>query len=203
MQRLFLKFRRDRPSKSHPIWRYLYWMPTAFVISQYFYGFKIVSGRSMQPTLNPDSSLWRDVAFFDKFSIYARHEYNRGDIVSLKSPNDPNRVLVKRIIGLEGDIVKTLPPYPDPEVKIPMGHVWIEGDEPFHSNDSNQFGPVPLALIDSRLVFVVWPPNRFGHLLNTSTPPVTTESKDRSAYRLAMAELERERWRSSRVITRK
>ncbi|THV08687.1 LexA signal peptidase [Dendrothele bispora CBS 962.96] len=176
-------------------------MPTAFVFTQYFYGLKIVSGRSMQPTLNPDSSLWRDVALFDRFSIYAKQKYKRGDIVALKSPTDPNRILVKRIIGLEGDIVKTLPPYPDPEVTVPQGHAWIEGDEPFHSNDSNQFGSVPLALIDSRLVLVVWPLNRFGHLLNKPMQPRNVESGNRSDYRLAMAELERERWRNSRVVT--
>lgn len=28
---------------------------------------------------------------------------------------------------MEGDIVKTLPPYPLPEVRIPEGHVWVEG----------------------------------------------------------------------------
>lgn len=57
--------------------------------------------------------------------------------------------------------VKTLPPYPDTEVRIPEGHLWVEGqpsppqrpihriqrelppgDERFHSDDSNLFGPV-------------------------------------------------------------
>jgi inner membrane protease subunit 2 len=36
-------------------------------------------------------------------------------------------MLVKRILAMEGDIVKTLPPYPDREVHIPQGHVWVEG----------------------------------------------------------------------------
>ncbi|KAF5369798.1 hypothetical protein D9758_001174 [Tetrapyrgos nigripes] len=132
MQRL-LESMRTRSTRSHPIWRYLYWMPTAVVFTQYLYGLKIVSGRSMQPTLNPDSSLWRDVALFDRYSIYAQRAYTRGDIVALKSPNDPNRTLVKRIIGLEGDVVKTLPPYPDPEVRIPPGHAWIEGESSIQS----------------------------------------------------------------------
>ena len=56
--------------------------------------------------------------------------------------------------------VKTLPPYPDAEVRVPPGHAWVEGthaksklsflsshvypqgDEYFHSDDSNTFGPV-------------------------------------------------------------
>jgi len=58
--------------------------------------------------------------------------------------------------------VKTLPPYPDTEVIIPEGHGWLEGDAPFNSEDSNHFGPVPLALIDSKLTCVLWPLDRAG-----------------------------------------
>lgn len=43
------------------------------------------------------------------------------------SPENPNRMLVKRILALEGDVVKTLPPYPDKEIVVPQGHVWVEG----------------------------------------------------------------------------
>jgi signal peptidase I len=45
----------------------------------------------------------------------------------IRSPIDPKILLVKRVVALEGDIVKTLPPYPDKEVMIPPGHVWVEG----------------------------------------------------------------------------
>ncbi|KAK7049627.1 hypothetical protein VNI00_005658 [Paramarasmius palmivorus] len=65
----------------------------------------------MQPTLNPDSSPGRDVALFDRYAIHTRRIYQRGDIVALTSPENPERVLVKRIIALGGDRVKTLPPY--------------------------------------------------------------------------------------------
>jgi mitochondrial inner membrane protease subunit 2 len=84
---------------------------------------------------------------FDRFTIGFRGRWDREDIVALKyvfrspharflcvftyllirSPIDPKIFLVKRIVALEGDIVKTLPPYPDTEVTIPPGHVWVEG----------------------------------------------------------------------------
>jgi len=117
----------------------------------------------MQPTLNPDSSQWRDIVVFDRYSIKTLHQYIRGDVVALKSPSD-SKLIVKRIVALEGDTVKTLPPYPDTEVTVPEGHAWVEGDEPFKSEDSNHFGPIPLGLIDSKLTYVIWPPEREGAL---------------------------------------
>ncbi|CAL1701411.1 unnamed protein product [Somion occarium] len=106
---------------------------------------------------------------FDPWSVKALREYNRGDVVAIKSPYD-SKLLVKRIVALHGDKIKTLPSYPDPEVKIPEGYAWVEGDEPFKSEDSNHFGPIPLALIDSKLTFIVWPWNRIGPLRKPSLP---------------------------------
>ncbi|KAJ7742480.1 peptidase S24/S26A/S26B/S26C [Mycena maculata] len=141
-------------------WPVLYWLPTTILLTD-FYTLKQVNGRSMQPTLNPNESLlWRDVAIFDRFSIHTLQCYRRGDIVALKSPHNAKHELVKRISAVEGDIVRTLPPYPEPEVRVPKGHIWVEGDA-FHSQDSNSFGPVPLGLIDSRLVSIIWPFWRF------------------------------------------
>ncbi|CAL1701412.1 unnamed protein product [Somion occarium] len=137
--------------------------------TELLYTVKSVTGRSMQPTLNPDSSVWHDIVLFDPWSVKALREYNRGDVVAIKSPYD-SKLLVKRIVALHGDKIKTLPSYPDPEVKIPEGYAWVEGDEPFKSEDSNHFGPIPLALIDSKLTFIVWPWNRIGPLRKPSLP---------------------------------
>ncbi|TFK76027.1 LexA/Signal peptidase [Pluteus cervinus] len=176
-------------------WPLLYWAPTGMVLLHYFYTPQVITGRSMQPTLNPDSSqLWRDVGLFDRFSIHTRHSFNRGDIVSLRSPVDPRRMLVKRIVGLEGDFVLPRGPYPEDAVRVPEGHAWVEGDEGFHSDDSTRFGPVPLALVDSKLVMLLWPWSRTGLL---DQPNFT---KDGTPMRREdMAALERERNRQMRV----
>lgn len=64
---------------------------------------------------------------------------------------NPEKVAIKRILGLEGDVIKprkpTPPPRPSPSnvlVTVPQGKVWVEGDEGFHSMDSNDYGPVNL-----------------------------------------------------------
>ncbi|KAH9998428.1 peptidase S24/S26A/S26B/S26C [Russula vinacea] len=138
----------------------LFWLPTMTVFTQVGCTIRAVTGNSMQPTLNPDLSRPRDVALFNRWSVVIKRRYERGDIVAFRSPQEYGKLLVKRLIALPGDKVKTLPPYPDTEVVIPAGHGWLEGDAPFNSEDSNHFGPVPLALIDSKLSCVLWPLDR-------------------------------------------
>ncbi|KAF9263523.1 LexA/Signal peptidase [Marasmius fiardii PR-910] len=176
---------------SFGVWRYAYWAPTFLVLGEYFYCLKTVSGRSMQPTLNPDSSPSKDIALFNRFAIHTLRQFQRDDIVALKSPENPERMLVKRIIALPGDRVKTLPPFKETEVVVPPGHVWIEGDEPFHSDDSNRFGPVSVSLIESRMVCVIWPLSRFG----LPRDPLTLETVG-----LGDRAVRRYQWRQSRVI---
>ncbi|KAI0776002.1 LexA/Signal peptidase [Trametes elegans] len=175
----------------------LAWLPLGIFVTEYGLNVKAVRGRSMQPTLNPDDSPWRDIVLFDSYSVRLAQEYNRGDIVALKSPRD-SKLIVKRIVALEGDVVKTLPPYPDAEVRVPKGHAWVEGDEPFRTEDSNRFGPVPLGLIQSRLAFILWPWGRMGPLGRPLIPRHDAQvgSPD---WRRGKAELEREKWRQSRV----
>ncbi|OLY83415.1 Mitochondrial inner membrane protease subunit 2 [Smittium mucronatum] len=95
----------------------------------------------------------------------------RGDVVTLHSPTNPSDVLVKRIIGLPGDMIRPLkntPQHADnhqnlpDRLQIPSGHCWVEGDEGFHSIDSNSFGYVPLGLVIGRASFVVYPFSNFG-----------------------------------------
>jgi inner membrane protease subunit 2 len=74
------------------------------------------------------------------------------------------------------------------------------GDERFHSDDSNLFGPVPCGLLNSKLAYILWPTDRMGPIL----PPKISQDSQRNgpAWRQEMAALEQERWRRSRVITR-
>jgi len=200
-----LAFVRRPWGRTHPrlAWTVatLSWLPIGIMFTSHVGTVMFVTGRSMQPTLNPDDSKWRDIVIFDRFSIRIQ-EYNRGDIVALKSPSD-HKLIVKRIIALGGDVVKTLPPYPDSEVRIPEGHAWVEGDEPFHSEDSNTFGPIPLGLVDSKATTIIWPPDHIRYLI---TPDLSKANARRGhrirdlTWRREMNEFERERKRQARVV---
>lgn len=189
------QYARDSPPLKWML-RALYWSPLGMAFMHYGWTIKYVSGRSMQPTLNPDSSPGRDLVLFDRISTKIRHEYNRDDVVAIRSPINPRLMLVKRIIALPGDTVKTLPPYPNKECVVQPGHVWVEGDEPFRSEDSNWFGPISQGLIESKLVYILLPWDRLGPL-NGVLERTPQRGRNWSAQ---SAEIERKKRRDARVI---
>ncbi|SCV68512.1 BQ2448_633 [Microbotryum intermedium] len=167
-------------SRSRPWLNALAWLPVIFFVEHHVVSFATVSGRSMQPTLNPDSSrLRQDIVLLNRYKNMELTQgatrtdpkagYQIGDVVALRSPTNPSRLLIKRLIGLPGSLVRTLPPYPERTIRIPMGHCWVEGDEKNHSKDSNTYGPIPLGLLDSRIEYILWPPSRIGAIPNSNS----------------------------------
>ncbi|XP_007903324.1 mitochondrial inner membrane protease subunit 2 [Callorhinchus milii] len=121
-----------------------------------------VEGASMQPSLNPSGRKSSDVVLLNRWSV-RNYEVHRGDIVSLVSPKNPEQKIIKRVIALEGDIIRTMG-YKNRYLKVPNGHFWIEGDHHGHSFDSNAFGPVSLGLVHARASHIIWPPSRWMKL---------------------------------------
>lgn len=80
-----------------------------------------------------------------------------------RSPFHPEVIAVKRVVALEGDVIKTKKPYPVATVRIPQGHVWVEGDGPPGSSlDSNTYGPISKRLLTGRVTHIVYPLKKFG-----------------------------------------
>ena len=79
---------------------------------------------------------------------------------------NPEIFAVKRVIALEGDIVTTKPPYPLSQENVPLGHVWVEGDQVDGNKtmDSNWVGPVSNSLIVGTVEGVVWPWKKAGKI---------------------------------------
>ena len=87
-----------------------------------------------------------DWVLLNRFSI-RHYEFERGQVVVFRSPQDATTLVVKRIVGLQGDIVRT-EGYRSDFVTVPQGHCWVEGDHSGHSCDSNQYGPVGLNTVN-------------------------------------------------------
>lgn len=124
-----------------------------------------VEGSSMQPALNPPEWKMSDYVYLNRWST-RHYNFRRGEIVCLVCPSNPGQKIIKRIIGLEGDTVKTMG-HKNHFVTVPTGHAWVEGDHHSLSMDSNIFGPVALGLISAKASHIVWPPRRWQRLLPT------------------------------------
>ena len=153
-----------------------------------------VVGDSMNPTLQT-----QDLLIASKID-YRLHDPQRGDVIILKSPLDPSRDYIKRVIGLPGDHVlirdhtvlingKALdepyiatwvtspdwPPTPDAVdgEAVPPGMYFVMGDNRDHSSDSRLFGWVSRDQIDAKAVVRVWPA---GHLALIDLRPTFARS---------------------------
>lgn len=170
---------------------YLGWIPVAAFIATHVCTLANITGNSMSPTFNPSSTTSSsDIVLLNRTITYQHEALRAGDIVTLISPLNPNTLLVKRVIALPGDTVRVWAPGSSAKhvgrwtrIKIPPGHVWVEGDAAVDivpgslegeaygktaagrgkSRDSREFGPVPMGLVTGRIEYVVWPPARFGH----------------------------------------
>jgi inner membrane protease subunit 2 len=136
----------------------------------------VVRGNSMLPTLEGapsagdtagagDSKPGGDVVWLTPVHpLSAKLQALRhGEVVVLKSPDSPNKFVIKRVVALVGDVV-ALDRGRGPPLVIPPGQVWVEGDNPTCSHDSTHLGTVPMALIVGKVRFVLWPPSRAGRI---------------------------------------
>ncbi|CAO1425206.1 unnamed protein product [Diamesa serratosioi] len=128
---------------------------------EYVADFVVCSGESMQPTLFSNNIL-----ICDRFSPRMNRLF-RNDIVISKHPNQPLQYICKRIVATPGDIV-IVDETEDKTGKegtknklIPVGHVFLEGDNSQNSTDSRNYGPIPKGLIRSKVIARIWPLSEF------------------------------------------
>lgn len=134
------------------------------------------TGPSMFPTLNsrgdtpllpfslPFLNIKGDLILLEHFSVFAKI-IKVGDVVTAYSVQNPRHIVCKRVLGLEGDTIKV--PWsstngPARTVKVPAGHVWLQGDNTLNSTDSRHYGPVPYALVNGKAFLKIWPLKEAG-----------------------------------------
>ncbi|KAK0751069.1 mitochondrial inner membrane protease subunit-like protein [Schizothecium vesticola] len=148
---------------SHHLIGYATWLPPLIWFNTYVAQVTFISGPSMYPFLNPqyNESLKRDLCLV--YKLYAQWNLERGMVVTFRNPVDPDKITVKRIVGLEGDVIHTRPPYPQPTILVPEGHIWVEGDGD-KSKDSNYYGPISHRLVTGRVTHILSPWKRAGRV---------------------------------------
>lgn len=150
----------------------IYFLVRTFLFENYR-----VVGNSMAPTL--EDSQYLVVSKLD----YRLHEPQRGDIIVFRDPNDAGRKLIKRVIGLPGEMleIKQGQVYINDQLlqesyinspglhsrsltPIPDHYYFVLGDNRNNSSDSRNWGPLAEAEIVGKAWLSYWPPELWGVL---------------------------------------
>lgn len=134
-----------------------------------------VLGHSMDPTLENDQFL-----VVNKLG-YRLGEPERGDIIVFRDPRTDERKLIKRIIGLPGEVLEIQEGqvlindqrldesyiaakghYSQPPGLIPEDEYFVLGDNRNNSSDSHNWGTLPRAKIIGKAWISYWPPRLWG-----------------------------------------
>lgn len=139
----------------------------------------IVDGPSMQPNL-----YYGERVMIEKITYRFFHGPRRGDIVVVDMPDSPEP-LIKRVVALAGETIEIRggqvtidgEPIEEPWVEytaaqdyppttVPPLHVFIIGDNRPNSRDSRTFGPVHVDQVEGRALFIYWPLEHVGTLVD-------------------------------------
>lgn len=146
----------------------------ALLIRHYILQTSLIPSESMYPTMQVGDRL-----FVNKF-LYRFRDPQRGEIVVFRSVDNDGKDIVKRCIGIGGDVVTlergrayvngeplflpgvvvhrdfaTFGPY-----SVPEGHFFMLGDNRAYSKDSRYWGTVPRENVLGTAWFNFWPLKR-------------------------------------------
>lgn len=87
-----------------------------------------------------------------------RGDVRVGDVVVAASKTSPGDTVVKRVLALPGECVRvrSLRDGSFRVEEVPLGHVWLQGDNYHSSQDSRDYGAMPWAMLQGRVFAVVW-----------------------------------------------
>ena len=162
------------------IWTAL--MVSILVLAAPFYYFLFFRGMSFYEV--PTGSMIPTLQPHDRVVAMSAPEYYRGDIIVVEDPSDPAAFLVKRMVGLPGDIIEVKrgilfvndTPIEEPylhekmqyilePIEVAEDEVFLLGDNRNESDDSHIWGHgIPARKITGRAFYIYHPPERRGTL---------------------------------------
>jgi len=180
-----------------------------FLIQTVIRNFRVV-GTSMVDNLHDGQYLIVDKLSYSPLTrILNIGGIQRGDVIVFIPPGRPNDDYVKRVIGLSGETVQIIQgqvfinnellaepfqpqhgSYDMPPLTVEPGRIFVLGDNRNNSNDSHNWGTLPIENIVGRSWISYWPPDEWGiiprdvptkdatlkHLLEKFIPNANAES---------------------------
>ena len=159
---------------------------------------QLSEGPSMYPTFSPRG----DYLLISRLHKYGRG-IEVGDVVRFYHPSFLGVNGAKRVLGLPGDFVCKDSAFSteageEGEMiqvsfflsgwvgwcsmangcylrQVPEGHVFVGGDNLPWSRDSRNYGPVPLGLVNGKIIARVWPLSKIQWVQNTMQPAQVSE----------------------------
>jgi signal peptidase I len=141
-----------------------------------------VDGFSMIPTLQDG-----EFVLVSKLN-YQFGKPERGDIIVFHYPMDPQQELIKRVIGLPGDMIgvqngkvsvngqvldepyiAATPAYSG-NWKVPDDQLFVLGDNRNDSSDSHSWGFLPSEKVVGKAVVIYWPPHLWEVIRHAKIP---------------------------------
>lgn len=148
----------------------IYFLVRTFLFENYR-----VLGHSMDPTLENDQFL-----VVNKLG-YRLHEPERGDIIVFRDPRTDERKLIKRVVGLPGEMLEIKDGqvyvndylldepyvanpgrYSQSATPIPEEEYFVLGDNRNNSSDSHNWGTLSRQEIVGQAWISYWPPTLWG-----------------------------------------
>lgn len=201
------------PSSPNPVWRFLRDVLETviaaavlfFVIQALVQNFK-VEGSSMEPNVHDDEFVLVSKAVYYSFprdtldkllpfvdlgsgdDFYLFHQPRRGEVIVFHGPAGSNKDLIKRIIGVPGDVItidrgtlfinrqKADEPYIQnidrggnlDSTIVPPGHYFVMGDNRPVSQDSRDWGTITREQIIGKAWLSYWPLDDVGLMAHPS-----------------------------------
>ncbi|MCC6696133.1 MAG: signal peptidase I [Candidatus Hydrogenedentes bacterium] len=162
------------------IWTAL--MVSILLLAAPFYYFMFFRGMSFYEV--PTGSMIPTLQPHDRVVAMTAEMYYRGDVLVVEDPNDPAAFLVKRMVGLPGDIIEVKrgilfvndtpieEPYLREKMQYNLGPIEVAEDEVFllgdnrnESDDSHVWGHgIPARKVTGRAFYIYHPADRRGTL---------------------------------------